>query len=102
MDWAFKNSSANRGHVSVMNLRLHLCFIVGVRKNTELSATHRRQLDTPSGHHLDFKWFDRRLANSESERIGVGPTGHPEPPTIPPASVHIGGPSSAPSRTRLA
>jgi hypothetical protein len=32
----------------------------------------------------------------------VEPTGHPEPPTIPPASVHIGGPSSAPSRTRLA
>jgi hypothetical protein len=25
------------------------------------------------------------------------PTGHPEPPTIPPASVHIGGLSPAPS-----
>ena len=97
MDWAFKNSSANRGHVSVMNLRRHLCFIVGVRKNTETSAPHRRQLDARSGHHLDFKWFDRRLANSESERIGMEPTGHPEPPTIPPASVHIGGLSPAPS-----
>jgi hypothetical protein len=97
MDWAFKNSSANRGHVSVMNLRLHLCFIVGVRKNTELSATHRRQLDTPSGHHLDFKWFDRRLANSESERIGVGPTGHPEPLIIPPASGKHKRTSPAPS-----
>lgn len=89
MDWAFKNSSANRGHVSVMNLRRHLCFIVGVRKNTETSAPHRRQLDARPGHDLDFKWFHRRLANSESERIGVGPTGHPEPPTIPLALVHI-------------
>ena len=61
-----------------------------------LVAPHRRQLDARSGHDLDFKWFHRRLANSESERIGVGPTGHPEPPIIPVALVHIGGPSPAP------
>ena len=42
-----------------------------------LIAPHRSQLDTRSGHPLDFKWFDRRLANSESERIGVGSTGRP-------------------------
>jgi len=56
-----------------------------------LVAPHRRQLDARSGHDLDFKWFHRRLANSESQRSGVGSTGRPPPehPIIPLALVHI-------------
>jgi hypothetical protein len=52
-------------------------------------------LDTRSGHHLDFKWFDRRLANSESQRSGVRSTGRPppEPLIIRPASVLIVAPT---------